>query len=82
MKHVLDLRELSGERLNGGSSSEENLGGADVGVMHDMPVHPGSEISEELTQDPRSIIYDQAENRLYSARALLLHALGQERARR
>jgi ornithine carbamoyltransferase len=55
--------------------NEENLGGADVRVMHDMPIHPGFEISEELTGDPRSIIYDQAENRLYSAKALLLHAL-------
>jgi ornithine carbamoyltransferase len=56
--------------------NEENLGGADVRVMHDMPIHPGFEISEELTRDPRSIIYDQAENRLYSAKALLLNALG------
>jgi ornithine carbamoyltransferase len=55
--------------------NHETVGDADVRVMHDMPIHPGWEISEELTQDPRSIIYDQAENRLYSAKALLLNAL-------
>ena len=55
--------------------NRETLGDADVRVMHDMPIHPGFEISEELTSDPRSIIYEQAENRLYSAKALLLHAL-------
>jgi ornithine carbamoyltransferase len=55
--------------------NRETLGDADVRVMHDMPIHPGFEIAEELTSDPRSIIYQQAENRLYSAKALLLHAL-------
>jgi ornithine carbamoyltransferase len=43
--------------------------------MHDMPMHPGLEIAEEMINDPRSIIFDQAENRLYSAKALLHHGL-------
>jgi ornithine carbamoyltransferase len=60
--------------------NHETIGDADVRVMHDMPMHPGFEISEEITRDPRSIVYDQAENRLYSAKALLLHALALERS--
>ena len=37
-----------------------------------MPIHPGFEIDEELVGSPRSVIYQQAQNRLLSAKALLL----------
>ena len=41
-------------------------------VMHDMPIHRGYEISEEAIANPKSVIYEQAENRLYSAEAIFL----------
>jgi len=41
-------------------------------VMHDMPIHRDYEISAEMIEDPRSIIYQQAENRLHTAKAILL----------
>jgi ornithine carbamoyltransferase len=41
-------------------------------VMHDMPIHRGYEISPEAISDPKSVIFEQAENRLYSAKAILL----------
>jgi len=41
-------------------------------VMHDMPIHRGYEISPKEIENPKSIIYEQAENRLYSAKAILL----------
>lgn len=44
-------------------------------IMHDMPVHPGLEIAESLIETDRSLIYDQAENRLHVQKALLLHLL-------
>jgi ornithine carbamoyltransferase len=44
--------------------------------MHDMPIHPGYEISADLVESPRSIIYRQAENRMHAQQALLLHLLG------
>lgn len=44
-------------------------------VMHDMPIHRGYEISEEIIESPRSLIYTQSENRLYSAKAILLELL-------
>ena len=53
------------------------LGGSNARVLHDMPIHPGFEISAELVDDPRSLIYRQAENRLYAQQALMLHLLGQ-----
>lgn len=41
-------------------------------VMHDMPIHRGFEISEDAIENPKSVMYEQAENRLYSAKAILL----------
>jgi len=44
-------------------------------VMHDMPIHRGYEITGDVVQSPKSIIYGQSENRLYSAKAILLELL-------
>src|SRR5690606_38934412 len=57
--------------------NRQNLGGADPWIMHDMPIHAGYEISADLVDSERSIIYQQAENRLYAQQALLLHLLEQ-----
>ena len=56
--------------------NEENLAGSDAYILHDMPIHPGYEIDEALVDSPRSLIYQQAENRLYAQQALMLHLLG------
>jgi len=52
--------------------------GRDFYIMHDMPVHPGMEIDDYSILCERSIIFQQAENRMYSAQALLLHLLCEE----
>ncbi len=44
-------------------------------VMHDMPIHRGYEITADIIENPRSAIYEQSENRLYSAKAILLGLL-------
>jgi ornithine carbamoyltransferase len=41
-----------------------------------MPIHRGYEISEDIIESSQSIIYEQSENRLYSAKAILLKLLG------
>jgi ornithine carbamoyltransferase len=41
-------------------------------IMHDMPIHVGYEIEDELVESPNSIIFDQAENLLHTRKALLL----------
>jgi len=56
--------------------NRENMAGSSAWIMHDMPIHRGYEISPEMIEDPRSIIYEQSENRLYSAKAVLLKLLG------
>lgn len=44
-------------------------------IMHDMPLHRGYEISEDVIEIPRSVIYLQSANRLHSAKAILLKLL-------
>lgn len=44
-------------------------------IMHDMPIHPGYEITEECVSDERSIIFDQAENRLEAQKAIMIYLL-------
>jgi ornithine carbamoyltransferase len=41
-------------------------------IMHDMPIHRGYEITGNLVEDRRSVIYEQSANRLFSAKAILL----------
>ncbi|MEM2644280.1 MAG: ornithine carbamoyltransferase [Candidatus Bathyarchaeia archaeon] len=55
--------------------NRENLAGSSAWIMHDMPIHRGYEISPDIIEDSRSIIYEQSENRLYSAKAVLLKLL-------
>jgi len=55
--------------------NSELLKGIDPYVMHDMPIHRGYEISAEAITSPKSVIYEQAENRLYSAKAIMLTLL-------
>ncbi len=54
----------------------ETLAGSSPYILHDMPIHPGFEISAGLVDSPRSLIYRQAENRLYAQQALMLFLLG------
>ena len=53
----------------------ELLKGSNAYIMHDMPIHRGYEISAEAIENPKAVIYEQAENRLYSAKAILLKLL-------
>jgi len=52
-----------------------SLAKGDVLFMHPLPAHHGEEISAGLLDDPRSVVFDQAENRLHLQKALLVKLL-------
>ncbi|HUJ73207.1 MAG TPA: ornithine carbamoyltransferase, partial [bacterium] len=54
----------------------ENLAGSEPYILHDMPIHPGYEISADLVESPRSLIFRQSDNRTYAQQALMLYLLG------
>jgi ornithine carbamoyltransferase len=46
--------------------------------MHCLPAHRGEEVTEEVLEGPRSIVWEQAENRLYVQEAIMDFLLRQE----
>jgi ornithine carbamoyltransferase len=52
------------------------LMGSNAFIMHDMPIHRGYEISAEAIENPKSVIYEQAENRLFAAKTIYLNLMG------
>jgi ornithine carbamoyltransferase len=53
-----------------------DLARPDVTVLHCLPAHRGQEIADEVIDGPHSVVWDQAENRLHTQKALLLWLLG------
>jgi ornithine carbamoyltransferase len=62
------LKDFQGFQVN-----EElvRLGKPDVLVMHCLPAHRGEEIASEVLDGPRSVVFDQAENKMHLHQALL-----------
>jgi ornithine carbamoyltransferase len=56
--------------------NKELLKNSNAYVMHDMPIHRGYEITGDVVEGSKSVIYEQSENRLYSAKTILLKLLG------
>jgi ornithine carbamoyltransferase len=57
-----------GYQINGALLS---LAAKDAIVLHCLPAHRGEEITDEVIDGPQSAVFDQAENRLHTQKALL-----------
>ncbi len=61
-------REFAGYQVNRELLS---LAREDAIFMHDLPAHRGEEVSDDVIEGPRSVVFDQAENRMHIQKALL-----------
>ena len=52
------------------------LAGPEAIFMHCLPAHRGEEVTDEVCDSPRSVIFDQAENRLHAQKAVLSLLMG------
>ncbi len=74
-EHAERVLVFTGYRLDAGAVARAK---DDVIVMHCLPAHRGEEITDDVIDGPHSVVWDQAENRLHTQKALLLWLLGPE----
>ncbi|MFK7864462.1 MAG: ornithine carbamoyltransferase [Pseudohongiellaceae bacterium] len=54
------------------------LANSDALFMHCLPAHRGEEVSADLLDNSNSVVWDEAENRMHSQKALLEHLLSSQ----
>jgi ornithine carbamoyltransferase len=62
------LRDLEPYRVDGALLA---LADADAVALHCLPAHVGEEITEDVLYGPRSLAWEQAENRLHTQKAVM-----------
>jgi len=62
------LRDFQPYRLDAAMLA---LAAPDAVAMHDLPAHVGDEITAEVLYGPQSLVWDQAENRLHTQKAVM-----------
>lgn len=69
------MRDFNGYQIN---SDILRIAKKDVSVMHCLPAHRGLEITDDVIEGSNSIVWEQGENKLYGAAAVLEWLLGQK----
>jgi ornithine carbamoyltransferase len=67
------IRAMAGYRLD---AEKLALASPACRVLHCLPAHRGEEITAEVIDGPASLVFEQAENRLHTQKALLCFLLG------
>ncbi|MGB9902422.1 ornithine carbamoyltransferase [Methanothrix sp.] len=67
------LRSFSGYQIN---QRILEIAGRDAIVMHCLPAHRGQEITDEVMDGPQSVVFEEAENRLHTSKAVLEWLVG------
>lgn len=67
------LRSFSGYQIN---QRILEIAGKDAIVMHCLPAHRGQEITDEVMDGPQSAVFEEAENRLHTSKAVLEWLVG------
>jgi len=67
------LRDFAGYQVNAELLSQF---GENAIFMHPLPAHRGEEVSDEVMEQPCSVVFDQAGNRLHAQKGVLARLLG------
>tara|TARA_R110002110_G_scaffold98656_2_gene252440 strand:- start:368 stop:1285 length:918 start_codon:yes stop_codon:yes gene_type:complete len=62
------ILDFKGFQVSPGLMDHANPGAL---FLHCLPAHRGEEVSMDMLDDPRSVVFDQAENRLHAQKALM-----------
>jgi ornithine carbamoyltransferase len=69
------LKEFQGYTVTGALMEKAS---PDAIFMHCLPAHRDQEVADEVIEGRRSLVFDEAENRLHAQKALLVKLLGRE----
>jgi ornithine carbamoyltransferase len=67
-EHEERLRDLDPYRLDGEALARAH---PDAVALHCLPAHVGEEITDDVLYGPRSLVWEQAENRLHTQKAVM-----------